>query len=217
MRAGWGMRLGAVLPAVVLWLAGCSDTSRLNMYVDSIKGVDGTNVGKSYIEADIVGGPVNYCLPIQDQASVTVKLEQPGTVGPTLSGYVTGYRIDYYYYHPENGSLQGPVTWMSSDQAVAHQPVSTSVVFTVPVVTFEVKAWAVGLACPGIPVHQGVANIQRVLARVTVLAEDATGKKLSAQGSITVYLNDYAPARLAGDTCVVMTAPAYWSAVTNCK
>jgi hypothetical protein len=91
----------------------------------------------------------------------------------------------------------------------------------VPVATWALKGWCVGSTCNGVAGYKGsVAIINRVVAKITVRGEDLAGDKLSAQGSIAVYLADYAPyptkptdpANLkATEVCFGVTIGQYWA------
>src|SRR6266496_2602100 len=82
---------------VMLVLAGCSDRSRNKFTVESIVGIASGSSGQTYMEVDLVGNfASSHCFSIQDSALVTVRMDAPGLVGPSLRGYITGTAIDYY-------------------------------------------------------------------------------------------------------------------------
>jgi len=194
-RAGWKPLLAVMLPAVAGWLAGCSDNSPLHMYVDGVTG----NSGAAYMDVDLVGGSADNCAPQVDLATASVRLEQPGLFGPALYGFITGYRVEFFYIEPASGSSVGPVSWLAFSESNMRDIIYSTATVSVPVATFQVKAWASGAACNGIAGHSG-GVVRRMVARITILGEDATGKKLSAQGNISMYLNDLPPYPTAAGT-----------------
>lgn len=185
---------GILVPATMAVLGGCSDNSRLRMYITGIT-----------VDSDQYGD-LELCSTQVEVASVGVAIEQPGTVGPYLDAFVTGYSIEYFYYDPRDGVLKGPVSWLTVDTASIHSSYSP---IEVPIGTHALKAWAIGNSCGGKPGFDG-GVVQRMTARVTVRAEDTTGKKMYADGSITLYLNN-ALATTTGNTCAGgLTLPDYW-------
>ncbi len=197
MRKAFAFLAAAAGAAV---MAGCSDKSPLKFSIDSITD---TASSESYIEADLVGNKNSGCEPIQDKATVVVRLERPGSVGPSFDAWVKSVGIDYYYYDPYDGQLKGPVGLLVSRQSNlnARVPVNSTESFHVPMVSYHVKAWSQGTPCGGVPGYPGGRIVTRMVGRVTVSAEDETGKKLSAQGSILIYLYDYGPAPSTGSGC----------------
>jgi len=191
-------------------VAGCSDKSAMRFTIESITE---NTTSKPYIEADLVGNLVaSPCATIQDPASVTVRLEKPGTIGPEYAANVKNVVIDYYYYDPNDGQLKGPVGLLSSKQyniSVNVESGSTKT-FVVPVGSYLVKTWSQGLNCSGVPGYSG-GVVDRMVARITVNAEDGTGKKLSAQGSIMLYLYDYGPGPVTGAACYGIPAATWLS------
>jgi len=190
---------GFFLVLAALAAAGCSDKSNMRFTIESLTGAEGKNGGKPYIEADLVGNESDACATIQDAVAITLKLDRPGSIGPTLEGYVKNIVIDYYYYDPNNGQLKGPVPLLSARQFNFNQAI-TSAPITVPIVSYLVKSWSQGVPCSGVTGYPG-GIIDRMVAKVTVNAEDSTGKSLSAQGSIMLYLYDYGPAPTSGMPC----------------
>lgn len=202
-------------------VAGCSDQSRMNMYVDRITSSGGT-VG--YIEADWIGSANSHCGTIQDPALITVRLDSPGAVGPALDARTTGVSIDYYYSDPTDGIQRGPVAGLGVFDPNYREtlPANSQTTFSVPAVTYKVKAWAAGVPIAGSPTAAGGLLIRRMVAVVTISAEDGTGKKLSATGRVLIYLDDTGPYPVApvppappaaGDECYPFVgAPfAFWS------
>jgi hypothetical protein len=194
---------GVFLAFTALVVVGCSDKSAMRFTIDSLTGYGtAVNAGKPYIECDLVGNFTSDCATIMDPVAVTVRLEKPGTIGPEYEAYVKNVVIDYYYYDPNDGQLKGPVGLLSAKQYNINLRVEAGATgtFTVPVASFLVKAWSQGVACSGVPGYSA-GVIDRMVARVTVNAEDGTGKKLSAQGSIQLYLYNYGPAPTTGLSC----------------
>lgn len=206
----------AALSAIVL--AGCSDNSNMRFVIDSI--TDASSTSKNYLEADVVGSASNACTTIQEQVKVTVRLEKPGSVGPSLDARVTAVTAEYFYYHPVNGQLLGPVTLLGSKNSnySAYLTADQTTSFLVPVATYLVKTWSYGYSdCFGVPrsADLGVMVVDRMVVRITVDAEDDTGKKLTAQGSILLYLQDYGPYPNGTDCDVVGTRIGVASLCTN--
>ncbi len=177
-----------------LTMAGCSDNSRMNLRIQKIEGTDPGNANKTFIEADLIGSADSNCCAIQDAAKVELDLDAPGTLGPSLEAFITGYEIEYFYYDPADGQLKGPVSTLGVSISL-RESITPSGLVTIefPVATSAVKAWSVGVTCAGVPGFAGSSPVKRMIARITVRGEDLTGKKLSAQGSILLYLADYAP------------------------
>ena len=178
---------------------GCSDKSAMRFTIDSIT----SSSGNAYIECDLIGNHSPDCSLIMDPATITVRLEKPGTIGPQYEAYIRNVVVDYYYYDPNDGQLKGPVGLLSSKQYNYNLRVESGGIkeFSVPVASFLVKAWSQGVACSGVPGYSA-GIVDRMVARVTVNAEDGTGKKLSAQTSLQLFLYDYGPAPTAGLSCV---------------
>jgi hypothetical protein len=195
-------------------MTGCSDKSRMVLNIRSIltKGSGALLSGLPYLEADMMGDTnLSHCSTIQDQVEVTVNLESPGlltdpttanrnlttgTFGPTVSGFITGFRLEYFYFDPNDGALRGPVSGLTVNTTNIHQKVYANagdVGIVIPVTTFNVKAWCARATCGGNPGFAGPGYVSRMIIRITMLGEDQTGKKLSAQGDIAVYLYDYGP------------------------
>jgi len=147
-----------------------------------------------------------------DPVVITVRLEKPGTIGPEYEAYIKNVVIDYYYYDPNDGQLKGPVSLISSKQYNYNLRVeaSSTKVFTVPVASFLVKAWSQGVACSGVPGYSA-GVIDRMVARVTVNAEDGTGKNMSAQASIQLFLYNYGPSPVEGVSCYGIPADTWLS------
>jgi hypothetical protein len=215
-----------VIPAVLAVLAGCSDESRYQMTIEQMTAVTSytTTSQMTTLEADLIGGNSRACLPFEEPVRIVMKLDAPGTVGPELPVVVTDCLIEYFYYDPTSGGLAGPVNSLSNTVGVnlrvyedldplrSNSPLNT---FTVPVATRRVKAWAVGNSCQGIAGYGGGGTIQRMMVRVTVRAEDATGKKVTAEGTMLMYLYDYSPHPLSPGTtddtnCYTDSVTTYW-------
>jgi len=178
-------------------MTGCSDKSSMRFSITNVSGNHG-----SYIDSDVAGNANDPDITLQDVATVTASLEKPGTVGPGIGGTINNVVVDYYYYDPNDGALKGPVSLLSAKQYNFSISLSSngSATFSVPVGTFVVKSWTYGYSdCFGVP---GFRNgiVDRVIARITVNATDDTGKKLSAQGSIMMYIYDWGPYPRIGDT-----------------
>jgi len=205
---------GLFLVLAAMAAAGCSDKSSMRFTIDSITESGGS---KPYMETDLQGNMADStCSIIQDPAAITVRLEKPGTIGPQYEAYVKNVVIDYYYYDPNDGQLKGPVALLSSKQYNINLRVDAGLpmLFLVPVASFVVKAWSQGMDCSGIP-GSSAGIVNRMVARITVNAEDGTGKKLSAQGSIMLYLFDYGPGPVIGDPCFGVPVKAWLS--FNCN
>lgn len=218
-------------------LGGCSDQSRMRLVINSILGDLGDNSGKPYLEVDLMGNFSNaHCATIQDTVTVSVSVQSPGSltgatlssqnlvggaVGPTLSGAITGYRLDYYYYDPNDGTLHGPVQGLSLTSPNMYQRLpanagSTAVILALA--TFNLKAWCSRATCQGAAGFPGPGYVSRVIGRITMYGEDESGKKLSTQGDMMIYLYDYGPGPaapingvlVAGDECWGTTLSSYW-------
>jgi hypothetical protein len=225
MKAGKGKRTVsgiAFLLSLAILISGCSSRSQLKLYVRSIVGTSGDNLNKEYLECDIIGSNLGGCTSIQDQVSVTVELDAPGSLGPSLGAYLTGYTIEYFYFDPADGALRGPVSDLTVYGTNMKVPISTgTAVIDLAAVTFRFKTWSVGVDCHDVTGYTGLDNITRFIIRITIHGEDTTGKTMSADGSILAYLYDYAPGPLdpqvSNDTtrtwCFNMTPEAYWSAL----
>ncbi len=187
-------------------LAGCSDQSPYTMKVTEIKPAssNSANATSSSMEIDIVGNfGTSPCSAVQDQASITVTVESPRSttlpIGPSLGARLTGYRVDYYYYDPNTGALSGPVSFLAVDSQNMSVPVNATsgdthkFTFNIPLVSFAIKAWSVGAPYQGYAGYGGGRYVDRIVARVTVIGEDSTGKKLSGDGSMLLYFYDYGP------------------------
>lgn len=212
----------SLLLALVTFISGCSSRSRLKIYVDSITGAEGNNIGREYLECDIIGSSEKACSAIQDMVNVTVRVDQPGILGPSLDVFITGYTLEIFYFDPIDGALKGPVPGLTTTGGNIKLSIGAGVViFPVPVATFRFKTWSVGVDCNDLAGYAGIDNVSRFIARITVHAEDTTGKTMSADGSILCYLYDYAPGPLnpadSDDVdrtwCFGMTPEAYWSAI----
>lgn len=193
----------AFLAITAVVVAGCSDQSAMRFTIDKITDTSGT---KPYVEADLVGSASSPCTTLQDPISITVRLEQPGKVGPSLTASINNVVIDFFYYDPNDGQLKGPVGLLSSKQYNISSRVDSggsaggTAVFSVPLATYLVKSWSQGMDCSGVPGYSA-GVVDRMVARVTVNAEDSTGKKLSCQGSIMVYLFNYPQFPVSTDLC----------------
>ncbi len=222
--AAW---LGLFGIMVALGSAGCSDRSRMSLQIQSIKGASAGNDNRTYLEVDLMGDADAPCLTIQDAVTVSVELIANGTVGPTFSGYLTGYKLEYFYYDPNDGVLRGPVGGLTLKDGNLSQRVAAnaSVDVTLPLVSFRVKGWTQRVTCGDNPGFPGPGSVSRMIARVTVYGKDADNKEISDQGNILVYLYDYGPAPSApdpltgvypvGSECGVFggSTNRYWSAV----
>ncbi len=209
--------------ALAVFVSGCSSRSQFDIFITSIVGGEGVNKDKEYLECDIIGSEENGCTAIQDTISVAVALEDPQVLGPTLAVYLTGYTLEYFYFDPADGGLKGPIpglTLRGTNMRII-MPTSGEATFTAAPMTFRFKTWSVGVTCHDLIGFGGVDNVSRVIIRITVHAEDTTGKTSSASGSILAYLYDYAPAPLDPSSstdvsktwCYGMTPEAYWSAL----
>ena len=182
---------------------GCSDRSSLRFVIESITD-SATDVSsrKPYIEADLVGNKNTTCGTVQDPAIVTVRLERPGSVGPQYNATITNVVVDYYFYNPQSGQLQGPIPLLSCREYNynTHIIAGGSSEFAVPVATYLVKVWSQGINCSGL-IGCPYGIVDRMVARLTVNAEDDTGKSMSAQGSILLYLYNYGPEPEATYSC----------------
>lgn len=221
---------------------GCSDKSRMRLAIQSIVGAEQHNLDANYLEVDMMGNfASSHCSSIQDSVRVAVRLESPGTltpgdittnsvaignVGPTLGAFVTGFRLEYFYYDPNDGALHGPVPGLTVNTTNLHQRVVANLgdaAFNIPLVSYNLKAWCARATCASIPGFPGPGYVSRVIARVTILGEDETGKKLSAQGDMLVYLYDYGPYPVApvggvlapDDSCFGNTLQGYWTGTCN--
>ena len=203
-------------------LSGCSSRSPLSIYIASITGTDQANYQRTYLECDIIGSEDHPCTAVQDMIRVDVQVEDAESLGPTLDVYMTGFTVEYFYFDPTDGSLKGPVpelTMRGTNLRLYFEDGYNE--FQVPAVTYRVKTWSVGVTCHDLIGYGGVDNVTRLIIRVTVYAEDATGKTTSASGSMLAYLYDYAPPPLdpsvSQDTdrtwCYGITPEAYWSAL----
>jgi len=197
-------------------LAACSDKSPLKFYIDGVE--DSLVPGKNYIEADLAGNISDACTTVQEKANVKVRLAAPGTVGPSLDATLTGYTVDYFYFDPNDGQLKGPVALLSFSQGNLGMRLAANSTGTVlvPIATYLVKAWSYGLtgpSCFGVPGFPGPGVVDRMIARVTVNGEDSTGKRLSAQGSILLFLYDYGPYPVTGSICAGMSTSAMIAAL----
>ena len=199
-------------------LSGCSDQSRMNMYVDRITDATGS---LGYVEADWIGSTANPCSVVQEQAKVTIRLDSPGSVGPVLDARTTGVTVEYYYSDPTDGVLRGPVSALGFYDPNYREYLKAGTVTTlvIPIANFKLKAWSVGLPIAGSPTAAGGLLIRRFVALVTVSAEDGTGKKLSAAGRIMLYLDDYGPSPdppgatvTASNWCYNYDPLSYWTA-----
>lgn len=194
----------ALIPLMLFGLAGCSDQSRYVMNITTIQPASSTGLGS--MQADLVGNlTVNPCAVVQDLATVTVRVEHPGSldIGPALGAWLTGYRVEFFYYDPITGALTGPISFLTSTSenlripAGVHGSGVMTVSISLPLVTFGLKAWSVGATYNGYAGYPGAVPgsiwVERVVARLTVTGEDTTGKKLSAEGSMLVYLENFGP------------------------
>ena len=192
-------------------IAGCSDKSRMRFYIQSIYQEASS---KNYVEADLIGSKTDPCNIVQEYVSVTVKCEAPGTVGPKYGVIVKSYYLDYYYFDPADGQYKGPIgmlNFSAGNMGVRVDPKSTAVI-TVPVAQFAVKAWANKVGCTGLGAYSGSAvRVDRMVARITLNGEDLTGKTVSAEGTVLIYLYDYGPGPQTGQWCLGMTPYDYLS------
>lgn len=220
--------LATIVLPVLIALAGCSDQSRYVMNITRIEPASTSGIGS--MQADLVGNFTTHaCSSIQDPATVTVRVEHPGSldIGPALGAYLTGYRIDYFYYDPTTGALSGPVSFLTTTSqglripAGVHGTGVMTVSLTIPIVTYGLKAWVVGATYNGYAGYTGAVPgslwVERVVARLTVTGEDTTGKKLSAEGSMLIYLENYGPgpdapggAVTAANWCYGIDMWSYW-------
>lgn len=224
--------LPVCLTLALVGLAGCSDQSRYVMSITQITPLS-TNGGNT-MQADLIGNFSSAaCSVVEDLASVVVQVERPSasSVGPNLGSYVTGYSVEYYYYEPTTGVLSGPVSFLTTRaDNLRMQPSvggfgTATLVLQIPMVTYELKAWSSGATRNGIAGYGGALRVNRVIAKLTVTGEDTTGKRMSADGSILISLNDYAvgpTARLPGDpvtssNCCYNDSPfTFWSGQGLC-
>src|SRR4026207_2086701 len=137
-----------------LLLAGCSDKSRMLLQIESIltSGSGNLFAGLPYLEVDMMGNTsLSHCSVVQDTVIVTCNLESPGvfsnptvanrglttgTFGPTVSGVITGYRLEYFYFDPNDGALHGPVSGLTVDLKNIHRKLfanAPAVQFVIPV------------------------------------------------------------------------------------
>jgi len=187
------LKAGAIISLLVL-LGGCSDKSSMRLYIQSIVGMD-TNKGRNYIEADLIGNFTADCGVIQDQVTITLGLESSGSiVGNQPNGRIDGVEIQYFYYDPNDGQLKGPVTGLSSATSNLRMPimVGKTTDLTLAAVTYNCKAWSQGVTCHGIPGFSG-GKVDRVILKFVVRGTDDSGKSMTADGSIMVYLYDWGP------------------------
>ena len=187
----WGLAVAACLGL------GCSDRSRMNLYIDRISGASAPNNGKTYLEVDLIGNDSDQCNIIQDTVTVLVRETDPSTLSgtPVPSAFITGYQAQFFYYDPADGQLKGPVTelTLNSTNAREHLFSGESLGITIPLVTYGVKAWSQGVLCGGRYGYPGPGGVNRMISRITMVGEDSTGKKLSASGDIMFYLYNYGP------------------------
>lgn len=212
----------SLLLALATFISGCSSRSQLKIYVSSIVGAEGTNYSKDYLECDIIGSDQDGCTAIQDTVLVSVVVDRPGILGPSLDVYITGYTLEYFYFDPADGALKGPIPGLTlAGTNLRLSMASGGASFPVAALTYRFKTWSVGVDCHDLAGYGGTENVSRIIVRITVHAEDTTGKTLSADGSILAYLYDYAPAPLDPSSsndvsktwCYGMTPEAYWSAL----
>lgn len=196
----------ALLAFALFGLAGCSDQSRYVMSITQIvPSFASVSDNTTSLEADLVGNfSASGCQTVQDMATVTVRVEHPGSggIGPYLGAWLTSYRVDYFYYDPITGSLAGPVTSLTTTSAIRIQAGAQGSGFMtanldVPIGTYDLKAWSVGASRNGRAGYAGAVPgsvwVERVVARVSVTGEDTTGKILTAEGSMLVHLDNYGP------------------------
>jgi hypothetical protein len=213
MRAGRALVLGAAGLAAV-GISGCSDTSPMKLYIDNISPIDATDVNQTFVQSDMIGGGGGPCLASQDSIAVEVRLQRPTSVvnGPSLDAFLTGYRVEYFYNDPIDGTLRdaGPLLALSSNSLHMVNISTTGALVELVVVPFAVKAWAAGVACQGIPARTGTGTVSRMVAKVTILGEDTTGKALSAEGSVVIYLTDLPLFPAGTDPCIGQSPATYW-------
>ena len=166
------------------FIVGCSDKSRMRFYIGNI--TDNSAERKSYIEGDI-------CKVGQEFANVTLTVEAPtqNNVGPKYGVIIKGYYLDYYYYDPADGQYKGPIGLLNFSAGSLNVRIDpgTAQVVKIPVAQYAVKAWANKVPCTGYGAYSGTgARVERMVARITFNGEDLTGKTVSAEGSVLLYL-----------------------------
>lgn len=237
-----GVVILAAMIGLGLAVTGCSDKSKMRLIIDSIKSSSVGNVESDFVEADMMGNfGTSHCSAIQDTVKASVHVEAPGswsvptlanhnnpanTFGPPSYGmWVTGFKTEYFYYDPNDGSLRGPVSGLGVTTSNMHlylKPMDTldKEIF-VPAATFNVKAWCARATCQGLPGFPGPGFVSRVICRITLFGNDETGKNISATGDILMYLYDYGPYPVipsggsvaAEDLCVYSTLTGYWTGI----
>jgi len=175
-------------------VAGCSDNARVRLDIEGI--TSNTNAGLPYIEADLVGSKTDPCATIQDQVTVALRVSAQGTIGPQQDVTIYSYTVNYFYFDPNDGQTKGPVALLafSQNNVNLHLIQGQTSNLIVPVGTFLVKTWSFGLSsCFGVPGFSGPGVVNRMIAQISVKGETLGGKKVFADGSILLYIREYAP------------------------
>lgn len=214
------MRTPLCVLAAAALLSGCASKSPLHIFLDAITG--DSNGAVRYLESDRQGSS-GACNTIQDPAYLWIRVESPSNSGinPSLS-YATLDRIDlsYSYFDPTTGgtTMRPMPEFAAHSYPGARLPAGQVTSVGVVAVTFDMKYWTyettgayttsgrIALApLAGITAPTGL--VDHILMAVSIYATDGAGQQLSASGNMHIYVNNYAPAPTASDSCSQFIAP----------
>ncbi len=193
-------RMGVVLAGLAAGaglLSGCSSQSKMNLTITRM--YESGSSGKPWIEADVYGAKGAACLTVQEPAEIEIANEAPGTLGPSLDSMINRAVVEYFYFNPNSGNLEGPTKALTLvvDNLAVRVTAGATAQFTLPIATLLMKRWCYNINCASaayVPGFPGPGFIERLVARVTLSGKDSTAKVFSTTGSISVYLYDYGPA-----------------------